>query len=329
MALVFFALAVITFLLLSNKDGYGFMQVSTDAVVPRGIAPMPPAQMMESGGGDAGVASSMMAPDYYPYYRGDVPITDTREFLKKDFNAQMRTRDVQGLVRRIETTVRGFDGRIDSTSSSQKYGHVGFVVSASKFEDFRTEVERLVNSRFLSVDISTQNMLSQKQSIEEQQKQSEEYLAELQAERKQMVAAHTSAVRSLQSQIDANANEQAQLRAEITNDPTRQAQIQSRLNTLAAEQSSLKNRLSNENASYANNVDSIDSQIKYADKNVQAVKTQDQRLLDEVATVRGTVSVEWISLWEIVQLYLPGYWMPGILAVLGLLAYFWERRRVS
>ena len=57
------------------------------------------------------------------------------------------------------------------------------------------------------------------------------------------------------------------------------------------------------------------------------MKTQDKALLDDVATVNGTVSIRWISLWEMIQLYLPGYWIPAIFAALAFLSYLRDRRR--
>ncbi|HEY4514439.1 MAG TPA: DUF4349 domain-containing protein [Candidatus Paceibacterota bacterium] len=275
-------------------------------------------------------ASSMIAPPYYPYPYGgeEVPVTDTREFLKRDYHATMRTREVPELARRIETTVRGFGGRIDQVESSSKSGYVGFVVPASKFEDFRTELESLVNRRFITVNISSQNLLPQKQNIEEQQKSVEESLAELRSERKKIVSAHTSVISVIQSKIDANAREQSALRSEITNDPNRQSQISSRLNVLAYEKANLDTDLANENSVYSNKINSIDAQIKNMETILTAVKDQDQDLLDTVATVKGNISIQWISLWEIMHLYLPGFWIPAILIIAALISYFWERRRL-
>ena len=282
-------------------------------------------------GDSAGSATSMVAPEYYPYPYGgeEVPVTDTREFLKRDYNATMRTREVPELARRIETTVRGYDGRIDQVSSSPKSGYVGFVVPASKFEDFRTELESLVNRRFITVNISSQNLLPQKQNIEEQQKSVEKSLAELRSEHKKIVSAHTSVVGVIQSKIDANAREQSSLRSEITNDPNRQAQISSRVNVLAYERANLDTDLAKENSAYSNKINSIDAQIKNMEAILTAVKEQDQDLLDSVATVRGNISIQWISLWEIVHLYLPGFWIPAILIIAALISYFWNRRRYS
>jgi uncharacterized alpha-E superfamily protein len=169
--------------------------------------------------------------------------------------------------------------------------------------------------------------LPQKQNIEEWQGQVEKSLAELQSERKQAVASHNSKAKSLQSEIDTNANVQASLRAEVTSDPARQASIISQLNQLAVEASSLRSRLNNENTNYANTIASFDAQIKYTNENLEGVKQQDQDLLDNVATVNGSVSIQWISLYDIAHLYLPGYWIPAIFLGLAILAHLWNRRR--
>ncbi len=238
----------------------------------------------------------------YPYPSPDVPITDTREFLKIYYNASMRTRDVPGLTRRVETTVRGYDGRIDQQSSSPKYGYVSFVLPQSKYDAFRAELEDLVNSKFLNVNISSQNLLSQKVSIEEQQKQAETTLADYKTARQKIVNTHASAVQTLQSKIDA---------AEGKSD----------------ELALLNEQLANENALYARRLDNADRNIKYAQDWIKAVQTQDQTLLANVATVSGTISIQWISFWEIVQLYLPNYWIPTIFTVLAFLSFLWDRRR--
>src|SRR3989344_1274871 len=164
-----------------------------------------------------------MQPDYYPYPSPNVPASDTRELLKVNYNATMQTRDVQGLTRRVETTVRGHSGRIDNISSAKEYGYVSFVVPMSKYDAFRTELEALVGSRFLTVDIQSQNMLPQKQSIEEQQKQADTTLAEQKAARQKLVSAHASTVKSIQAQINANVEELARLRAQT---PTYEINVQ-------------------------------------------------------------------------------------------------------
>lgn len=275
--------------------------------------------------------SNVSAPDMggnsmyypYPYQNPDVPVGDTREFLKVYYNASMQTRDVPALTRRVETIVRGHSGRIDQESSSSKYGSVSFAVPQNKYDAFRTELESLVGSRFLSVNISSQNLLSQKVSIEEQQKQADTSLAGYKTTRQKIVSAHASAASSLQSKIDADAEELATLRAQ-----TQTPQVLAEIATVSEHQSSLKKQLERENASYTVQLRNIDENIKYAEEWQKAVETQDQTLLDNVATVTGTVSIQWISLWGIALLYLPGYWIPAIFAMLAILSFMRDRRRV-
>ena len=278
----------------------------------------------------------MMAPGYSPgypvpppqYYDYSQPsATDTREFLKTSYQASVRTMHVQDLTRRVETTIRGYGGRVDQESSSPQYGSVSFVVPADKFDSFRTEFEGMVNWRFLSVNVSSENLLPQKQSIEQQTAQTQSSIADLTASRTKLVAAHTSTAASLQSQIDADTQELATLRAQTSTDPAQQAQIAAQIQTVLADQSSFKSRLANENASYTYNLQNTDASINYTQENLGAIQTQDQNLTANVATVSGTISLSSITLWEIAMLYLPGYSIPTIFAVLTVLAYLYDRRR--
>jgi len=292
--------------------------------------PMMGVGVTESSGGaklvaPTAVGAPMMDSSIYyprPYNNPDVSVTDTREFLKIYYSAYMRTRDVQGLTRRVETTVKGYSGRIDQESVSTKSGYITFVVPQSKYEAFRTELESFVGSRFLTLNISSQNLLSQKVSIEEQKKQADTSLASFKTARQAVVSAYTNTVQSLQSKMNAISSQLVTLRTQ-TSTPQIQAQIQA----LTDEWSTLSQQLVNENASYKIQLSNADNNIKYAQDVQKAVATQDQALLDNIATVNGTVSVQWISMWETARLYLPGYWIPGILALLTLLSFLNDRRR--
>lgn len=303
--IIFALLAIGTFIAIANpgtryyptpmmgvSSGGGVAQYaeSTEAV-PSSVAGVP---MMDT--------SSRYYP--YPYPSPDVPATDTREFLKIYYNAVMRTRDVPALTRRVETTVRGYEGRIDAESSAEKYGYVSFALPQVRYDAFRTELEALVGSRFLTVDISSQNLLSQKVSIEEQEKQADAALADYKAARERLVVAHTTAVQALQLKIDATA-------------------------ATSSERALFEQQLASENATYAKQLSYADANIKYAQDWVKGVKTQDATLLANVATVTGTVSIQWISLWDTALLYLPGYWIPAIFAVFAILSFSNDRRRAA
>ncbi len=299
LTIVLAIIAIVTFFIVSNPSvGYpvpmGVRESSSGKAVP----------MMD--GNVSAPSAGMMRPDYYPYPypypNPEVPVTDTREFLKIYYSASMQTRDVPTLTRRVETTVRGYDGRIDNESSAQMYGYVSFALPQAKYDAFRAELEGLVGSRFLKVNISSQNLLSQKVSIEEQQKQADKTLADYKIARQKIVSAHASAVQSLQTKIDATT-------------------------ATSSERASLEQQLAIENESYARNLSNADANIKYAQDWVKGVQTQDATLLANVATVTGTVSIQWISFWDMALLYLPGYWIPTIFAILAILSFTSDRRR--
>jgi len=300
LTIILTVLAVVTFFAISNPS----VQYMTRMGFGGGVGVMEYATDMKAIPPNAGGGMPMMSPDYYPYPypNPDVPITDTREFLKIYYNATMQTRDVPALTRRVETTVRGYEGRIDNESSSEKYGYVSFALPQAKYDAFRAELEGLVGSRFLKVNISSQNLLSQKVSIEEQQKQADTALADYKTARQKIVTAHASAVQSLQAQIDDK-------------------------NVSENERLLLRQQLAEENSSYTRNLSNADANIKYAENWVKAVQTQDATLLANVATVNGTVSISWISLWDMAQLYLPSYWIPSIFALLAVMSFVSDRRR--
>lgn len=296
LTIVFALLAIVTFFAVSNPS----VQYATRMGYGGGVG------VMENTGTKAipPTAGGMMRPDYYPYPypNPDVPVTDTRELLKIYYSAAMQTRDVPALTRRVETTVRGYDGRVDNESSADKYGYVSFALPQVKYDAFRAELEGLVGSRFIKINISSQNMLSQKVSIEEQQKQADTALASYTAVRVKLVTTHASTVQSLQAQID-NAN------------------------TSTSEKLLFEKQLARENTSYTTSLADADANIAYAKNWVKGVQTQDATLLANVATVTGTISITWISLWDMALLYLPGYWIPTIFAVLAALSFSSDRRR--
>jgi len=306
-------------------SGYGIGQATPPMSPTMGRANVQSNDMV------GGLSAPSSMPDYYPYPYpgGNATAEDTREFLKQSYSATLRTRDVNELTQRVVTTVRGHEGRVDNTQSSEKYGYVQFVIPASQFDSFKEEVEGMVGSRFLKVEMSAQNLLPQKQGIEERQKTTQQRIADLEASRQTLVSSHTSTVNSLQSRINADQSELDSLskEAQSTTDEVRLNQISVRVNVLSNDLSSLKSQLASENSSYINKRNSIDAQLKNASSTLSYVNKQDQNLLDNVAAVDGTISLQWISYWDIARLYLPGYWIPAILAILAILAFMWESGR--
>ena len=334
--------ALYAFIQIANEGRSGLIMYNTSSsnsvVTPYNPSPAVVPMREEAPSAGATYDSAMMpqalksdamiapAPGMYPYPGGTPAVTDTREFNKIYYNATMRTRDVPSLTKLVETTVRGNGGRVDQISSSEKSGSVRFVVPQSKFDGFRDQIEKFVDSRFLTVNIDSQNLLPQKQSIEKRQDYTKMSLDQLNASRKSENADYSKRKAGIQEQIDANDRENTMLDKSLqTVDVATRPNIVSRQMQLYGETSSLKNQLSSLEKNHLNSINGIDAQIRYTNGDMDALKQQDQNLAEDVATVSGTISINWVSLWEIVRSYLPGYWIPGILLLLAIVAHWLHR----
>ena len=249
--------------------------------------------------------------DYFA--KPETPITDTREFLKKSYGANFRSRHVQDLTSRLETIIRGFNGRIDSSNSSEKSGYISFVVPADKFDSFRNELKGLVGDKFFSENTSAQNLLPEKRSIEEQQAGTQTTITGLQSQKEQLDATYAKRTQSLQSQIKDNEKAIAELQKREQT-PEIQSQIQIYRNNVG----SLHGQLNQESSNYQTNLNTINTQLAAQEERMQELDKQDQSLTDNVATVTGNITVSWISVWQIINLYLPMRWIIPI-ALLGII----------
>jgi hypothetical protein len=254
-------------------------------------------------------------------------INDNREFLKTYYSASVRSRHIEELTQRIQVSVRGFGGRVDSASSSKHYGYVSFAIRRDKFDVFKNELKDLFGERFYSENIQTENLLPQKRSIENQQQSAQKTLDQLRIDRNKLKKRHLRIVESIKSEMDAVAVETANLQAEVTNDWVRRMEIANRIRELLKRNSELAAGLRNENSQYADNLYSYNSQIHNYESNLTDLAKQDRNVIDTAATVRGTISLSWISIWEIIDLYLPSYWLTILFLILAVFFYFIHRRK--
>jgi hypothetical protein len=266
---------------------------------------------------------------YPPSGNNQIPSTDDREFLKTDYSASARSRHPGELSERLQTIVRGYGGRIDSASSAEKSGYVQFVLPADKLEAFRQEARLVVGGRFLDEHLQTENLLSQKIGIESLAENVEKVLVDLHANKDQLIARHEQTVKDLQAQIAANTKERQRLVAQSNQYPDQAPSLQSRIAQLDRERASLHSRLANENTSYENQLAYADTQIKNAEQERDALAKQDTQLLNNVATVRGTISISWMSVWGWIDEYVPLRWsVPALLILAAIVVYAYHRRKI-
>lgn len=269
-----------------------------------------------------------------PYPSPQVPAEDTRELLKTYYNTNLVTRSVDMIARNIQTMVRGYGGRIDNASIGEHFASISFVLPAAKFDTFRREMLTLLPKRFITEQTSVSNMLPQKRSLEERATQVATTLVELRAKTEQMATTHRQALAAIERRRAAIAAERTKLAAEIPIDYVGEAILKEqhieRRRKLDQEEARVNRDRANENARYEREKANNDAAIRYAEQEQTQVATQDHALLDDVATVEGSISISWVSVWGIAKLYLPTSWLAWVLlgaAVIALLAH--RRKRES
>lgn len=243
------------------------------------------------------------APDFYPRpYPDNPPATDTREYLKTDYGATIRTRRVLDVGNRTATIIRGYDGRIDSSSLSESSGYLSFVLPATKLDVFRTELTMIVGSRFINETLSTQNLLPEKRSIESEQKNATDELNRLESERRALVASFRRKETDLNTRI-----------ATASDDNERRA---------------LQDELARARRTYENRKHNLDVQIQSNRDILTSLERQTTDLQDNVATVRGSISLQKISWYGVVNTYLHGYTIAFALLMVAIgthVRYRWIR----
>lgn len=266
----------------------------------------------------------------YPYPRDDVDYTDTREFLKTNYSAQIYTREVRDVVEEVESIVHETEGRVDGISSSEKYGRVSFVIPKSNLSEFRDEIEKITHEKLYTEDISSQNLLGQKQNIEERTETTSKTLAELEEEKEELDAGHTARVRSIQTQINALQSELNTIRSAKA-----EADSDEEIDTLNAQEISLVQKISafqteqtKENQEYLSRSSTLVKQIQRADSNLDSLVEEDEEFLDNIETVTGHVNVTWISWWNMGNRLSPMPMWLNTLIIIILVLWFLGWRKV-
>lgn len=131
-----------------------------------------------------------------------VPAIDTREYSKFYYQAGIKTRQVESIANRVQTIVRGYNGRVDSSSINKKNAYISFVIPKKSFELFKDEVAYLVGDRFITVSSNSQNLLGQKINIEDNTKTASSSLANYQTQKTDLTDKHNKTITNYQTQLN-------------------------------------------------------------------------------------------------------------------------------
>jgi hypothetical protein len=284
-----------------------------------------------------GVNPSSLEPSYYPVVDPDYAgrggygqpnVTDTREFLKVSYNATLKTRDVRETVRDVKGAIRDAEGRIDNENTSDKRGTISFVVPKSKFDAFRDEIESLTHSKLYTETISSQNLLNQKQGIEQQMQTATSSLASLEQQKRDLDARHNQTINTIQRELTSIAEQLTAVRQAMNNtqDEAQLAQLRAQESALVSRQVTLRQNRDSENASYNSRNQTLTTQIAYAKNNVNQVQKQDDQFTNNIETVNGYIHISWIGLWGLAAALSPIHPIIIVLVLAVGLAWFLSRK---
>lgn len=239
---------------------------------------------------------------------GTQKISDTREYLKTDYTASIRARHVAATSRRIQTMIRGYGGRIDSGDIQDEYSYIHFAIPQDNLETFRTELYQQTGERFIIESTQFTNLLSQKQNIEKQAQDTEQTLLQIETHRAQETSRHDTNVKNMKQQlVRININIQtveSRLQLEVENDPHRTTDEKLH-SSLLNERYYLNQNLQNENANFTRTLNQLNTQKTQAISQRTNLETKNTNLLENIATVNGTITIDFISIPQITDLYIP------------------------
>lgn len=269
------------------------------------------------------IAPIIPQPDYYPYRRNDTPITDTRELLETSYSARVKTRKVAELGARLQTIIRGFGGRIDSSSLSERYGHIAFVVPEGKLDALRNELSGMVWKRFFSESVSSENQLNEQRTIEDSKKSATNELAWITDQRaaaKKKFDAREASLNAQIGRLTATLRTLTEQRTTATTDDVR-AGIDAQIKTNDRNIRNVRATLTKTRAEYDQELRNFDIYERQANERLDGAKSDEQSLAGRVATVRGTISLEQLSYTRIATTFVAGHWIAILFALLAILAF--------
>ena len=262
------------------------------------------------------------------YYGGEPSIKDTREFLKTSYNAQIKTRDVSRVISDTKNAIRDVEGRIDSLNSSEKSGYISFVVPKSKFSEFQNTMESLTHKKLYVENISSQNLLSEKQSIEEQTTNATSTREKLLKDKAAIDAWYTKKIADLKKELTATQTQLASVRALIakTTNETELVSLRQQETSLVFQEADNKKDQTSDTAYHVSQLASINAQIANIDQTIVAIGKQDTKFTDNIETVTGSVNIQWITLCALFKIFSPIPPSIIILIVIAILGYWFIRK---
>jgi hypothetical protein len=273
----------------------------------------------------------------------NAPLSDTREFIKKTFNATLKTRKVEDVARKTEILIKGSEGRIDDSNISTDFASFRFIIPKNNFDNFEKELRTYTNTKFYTQSISSINLLNEKRNIEQNQDSTQSNIEGLNKEKIRITteynkqhSAYTVKINSAQSLIDKYQNDLRAVNEEF--DRSTSAEEQDRLRTQiydlqdkVAAQFQILDVNTKARASLISKTKTQLENLGFSLEDQQSIlknlseKTSD--FYQNIETVDGYISIRHLSLWEAFTILSPVHPLILIFILLALLKIYYLHRK--
>lgn len=264
-------------------------------------------------------------------------IADTRQFMKVNYSGDIKTRDVKDTARDVRGIIRDMEGRVDSETVTERYARVSFVIPKSNLDDFRDEIESLTHKKLYTENTSSENLLAQKQNIEERSDLTTKSLSDLQSEKSKAEAAHKKELAALQTQLNNLTTSVETMRTKLDTMPGVEEgspeQVQAKMlqenyiNT-SNQITELKNKITQKTQTFTENKNNFNSAIAQFNNQLGEIKKDDKKFTENIETVNGSVSMQWVSIWQLAKVFSPVHPIIIIIILALILWYILKKMRI-
>ncbi len=307
--------SIILALVLSFFGAYRSYSIMPTGVLQGGAAPMPMGVINTSV--YTGRSDMVRAPYvYYEQLKSD--ITDTREFIKKSFSATIKTREVEAVARKVEILIESVGGRIDSsninTDENTYYGpsaNFSFVIPKDNLNKFQDELRTYTWARLYSQNISSQNLLGEKQDLEASRKNTNTEIDKITKDKAALKSKYYKDYNILKSQLVAK---QAEL-AVVKNEEL--------YKSLSSDIDMLNGRISTLTQNFKRDMTALGVSLEDQNQIIDNLDVADTKFDNKIETVEGYIYVQSVNAWDILNIYSPVnviYIIAGILIIAKLYA---------
>ena len=257
--------------------------------------------------GDYRQSPGIPIPSNYYYNNQTSTIKDNREFEKISYNSTIKTRDVESVAKQVKLLIKGVSGRIDYSNISKTYATFTFVIPKKDFDDFDDTIRTYTHAKLYTETISSQNRLSEKQTLERNQDSAKETIATLSTQQQKVKNDYLKSANTLKAQIKTQTNDLASIKAELSVATTSEIIIplQQRQSIVLTNISTLNDALANLTTRFKKDMSALGASLTQQDDVLSSLTKATDDFLDDIETVQGYVSINYVTNWELFTIYSP------------------------